>query len=177
MNNTSVRANDAWQFTIRPLVVVPLFVLVLPASSILHLLAIKKSPTRRVRAICILFEDDVAMTSTLSTRTAAGDAHPFLLVLLLVAFDVVIVDVLASESMAEICIKRCTFSKLTQKKFIIIFFKASVSALSIVVVSRQQRSVCKVAKKSNEQLSVAKDAGSILRVKISAPASMMSKTE
>jgi hypothetical protein len=117
------------------------------------------------------------MTSTLSTRTAAGDAHPFLLVLLLVAFDVVIVDVLARESMAEICIKRCTFSKLTQKKFIIIFFKASVSALSIVVVSRQQRSVCKVAKKSNEQLSVAKDAGSILRVKISAPASMMSKTE
>ena len=114
MNNTSVRANDAWQFTIRPLVVVPLFVLVLPASSILHLLAIKKSPTRRVRAICILFEDDVAMTSTLSTRTAAGDAHPFLLVLLLVAFDVVIVDVLARESMAEICIKRCTFSKLTQ---------------------------------------------------------------
>ena len=115
MNNTSVRANDAWQFTIRPLVVVPLFVLVLPASSILHL-AIKKSPTRRVRAICILFEDDVAMTSTLSTRTAAGDAHPFLLVLLLVAFDVVIVDVLARESMAEICIKRCTsgtFSKLT----------------------------------------------------------------
>lgn len=176
MNNTSVRANDAWQFTIRPLVVVPLFVLVLPASSILHLLAIKKSPTRRVRAICILFEDDVAMTSTLSTRTAAGDAHPFLLVLLLVAFDVVIVDVLARESMAEICIKRCTFSKLTQKKFIILF-KASVSALSIVVVSRQQRSVCKVAKKSNEQLSVAKDAGSILRVKISAPASMMSKTE
>ena len=176
MNNTSVRANDAWQFTIRPLVVVPLFVLVLLASSILHLLAIKKSPTRRVRAICILFEDDVAMTSTLSTRTAAGDAHPFLLVLLLVAFDVVIVDVLARESMAEICIKRCTFSKLTQKKFIILF-KASVSALSIVVVSRQQRSVCKVAKKSNEQLSVAKDAGSILRVKISAPASMMSKTE
>ena len=44
------------------------------------------------------------------------------------------------------------------------------------VVSRQ-RSVFKVAKKSNEQLSVAKDAGSILRVKISAPASMMSKTE
>ena len=79
--------------------------------------------------------------------------------------------------MAEICIKRCTFSKLTQKKFIIILFKASVSALSIVVVSRQQRSVCKVAKKSNEQLSVAKDAGSIPRVKISAPASMMSKTE
>jgi len=37
--------------------------------------------------------------------------------------------------------------------------------------------VFKVAKKSNEQLSVAKDAGSILRVKISAPASMMSKTE
>ena len=129
MNNTSVRANDAWQFTIRPLVVVPLFVLVLPASSILHLLAIKKSPTRRVRVICILFEDDVAMTSTLSTRTAAGDAHPFLLVLLLVAFDVVIVDVLARESMAEICIKRCTFSKLTQKKFIF-FLKASALSLS-----------------------------------------------
>ena len=73
--------------------------------------------------------------------------------------------------------KKMLFSKLTQKKFIIILFKASVSALSIVVVSRQQRSVCKVAKKSNEQLSVAKDAGSILRVKISAPASMMSKTE
>ena len=119
------------------------------------------------------------MASTLSTRTAAGDAHPFLLVLLLVAFDVVIVDVLARESMAEICIKRCTFSKLTHKKFILFFLKPqrSVSALSIVVVSRQQRSVCKVAKKSNEQLSVAKDAGSILRVKISAPASMMSKTE
>ena len=132
MNNTSVRANDAWQFTIRPLVVVPLFVLVLPASSILHILAIKKSPTRRVRAICILFEDDVAMTSTLSTRTAAGDAHPFLLVLLLVAFDVVIVDVLARESMAEVWINRCTFSKLTQKKFFLFFLKPqrSVSALS-----------------------------------------------
>ena len=126
MNNTSVRANDAWQFTIRPLVVVPFIVLVLPASSILHLLAIKKSPTRRVRAICILFEDDVAMTSTLSTRTAAGDAHPFLLVLLLVAFDVVIVDVLARESIAEIYIKRFT----SQNSHGLFFFKASVSALS-----------------------------------------------
>lgn len=73
--------------------------------------------------------------------------------------------------------KKMYILKTHTKKVYYYFFKASVSALSIVVVSRQQRSVCKVAKKSNEQLSVAKDAGSILRVKISAPASMMSKTE
>ena len=167
MNNTSVRANDAWQFTIRPLVVVPFIVLILPASSILHLLAIKKSPTRRVRAICILFEDDVAMTSTLSTRTAAGNAHPFLLVLLLVAFDVVIVDVLARESIAEIFIKRFT----SQNSHSLFFFKASALSTQSSVVSGQ----CKVAKKSNNFL-LQKTRGR-LRVKISAPASMMSKTE
>ena len=76
--------------------------------------------------------------------------------------------------------KKMYILKTDTKKVYFIFFKASaLSAQSqhSVVVSRQQRSVCKVAKKSNEQLSVAKDAGSILRVKISAPASMMSKTE
>ena len=63
------------------------------------------------------------------------------------------------------------------KTHIKVYFFLKPQSQHSVVVSRQQRSVCKVAKKSNEQLSVAKDAGSILRVKISAPASMMSKTE
>ena len=62
------------------------------------------------------------------------------------------------------------------KTHIKVYFFLKPQSQHSVVVSRQ-RSVFKVAKKSNEQLSVAKDAGSILRVKISAPASTMSKTE